>query len=157
MRKLADWTAEQLIFLDESAANERTADRKYGWAPVGSTPHEMRSLQRSERWSILPAYTVNGFMTWDIRHGSYTAALFEEFIENKVLPMCNPFPGPRSVIIMDNAPIHQSKVPSSLVAPLTARGCRKYVMKQGYCLSFCLHIPLISIRLKKHLLNSKHG
>jgi hypothetical protein len=125
MRKLADWTAEKLIFLDESAANERTADRKYGWAPVGSTPHEMRSLQHSERCSILPTYTVNGFMTWDIGHGSYTAALFEEFIENKVLPMCNPFPGPRSVIIMDNAPIHQSKVPSSLVASLTAICCRR--------------------------------
>ena len=24
------WTADQLIFLDESAANERTGDRKYG-------------------------------------------------------------------------------------------------------------------------------
>lgn len=113
-RKLANWTADQLIFIDESAANERTSDRKYGWAPIGITPHEIRSFQRSERWSILPAYTMHGFMTWDIKHGSFTAELFEEFIENKVLPRCNPFPGPRSVIIMDNAPIHQSKVPPSL-------------------------------------------
>lgn len=110
LRKLADWTADQLIFIDESAANERIADRKYGWAPVGITPHEIRSFKRSERWSILPAYTMDGFMTWDIRHGSYIAESFEEFIENKVLPRCNPFPLPRSVIIMDNAPIHQSSV-----------------------------------------------
>ena len=40
--KMGNWTAEQLIFIDESAANERTADRKYGWAPVGVTPHEAR-------------------------------------------------------------------------------------------------------------------
>jgi hypothetical protein len=111
LRKLADWTADQLIFIDESAANERTADRKYGWAPVGTTPYTTRSFKRSERWSILPAYTMDGFMTWDIRHGSYTAESFEEFIENKILPRCNPFPMPRSVIIMDNAPIHQSNVP----------------------------------------------
>ena len=111
LRKLADWTADQLIFIDESAANERTADRKYGWAPVGTTPYTTRSFKHSERWSILPAYTMNGFMTWDIRHGSYTAESFEEFIENKILPRCNPFPMPRSVIIMDNAPIHQSNVP----------------------------------------------
>lgn len=29
------WRAEQMVFLDESAVNERTLDRKYGWAPVG--------------------------------------------------------------------------------------------------------------------------
>ena len=97
--------------MDESAANERTEDRKYGWAPIDVTSVEYQSFQRLERWSILSAYTVNGFMTWDIRHGSYTAESFEEFIENQVLPRCNPFPGPRSVIIMDNAPIHHSEVP----------------------------------------------
>lgn len=111
LRKLADWTADQLIFIDESAANERTADRKYGWAPVGTTPYTTRSFKRSERWSILSAYTMDGFMTWDIRHESYTAESFKEFIENKILPRCNPFPMPRSVIIMDNAPIHQLNVP----------------------------------------------
>lgn len=111
INSLAGWSADQLIFIDESAANERTGDRKYGWAPVGVTPHESRPFTRSERWSILPAYTVDGFITWDIRHGSYNAELFEEFIEFKVLPLCNLYPLERSVIIMDNAPIHQSKVP----------------------------------------------
>ena len=110
IRKLADCTAEQLVFIDESAANERTGDRKYGWAPVGVTPHETRSFKRSERWSILPAYTVDGFIAWDIKHGSYTIESFEDFIENQLLPLCNPFPLPRSIIAMDNAPIHQSKV-----------------------------------------------
>src|SRR5438270_10249741 len=113
-RKLVDWTADQLVFIDESAANERTAYRKYGWAPIGITPHEMRSFQRSERWSILPAYTIHGFITWEVRHGSFTAATFEEFLETKVLPHCNPFPEPRSIIIMDNAPIHHSEV---LISP----------------------------------------
>ena len=28
------WTADQLVFLDESASNERTGDRKYSWAPI---------------------------------------------------------------------------------------------------------------------------
>src|ERR1700694_1699883 len=111
INSLAGWSADQLIFIDESAANERTGDRKYGWAPVGVTPHESRPFTRSERWSILPAYTVDGFITWDIRHGSYNAELFEEFIEFKVLPLCTPYPLERSGIIMDNAPIHQSTVP----------------------------------------------
>ena len=108
--KLSEWNAEQLIFIDESAANERTADRKYGWAPVGVTPREARPFGHSERWSLCPAYTIDGFITWEIVHGSFSAERFEDFIENKVLPLCNPYPLPRSVIIMDNAPIHRIEV-----------------------------------------------
>lgn len=113
-RKLVNWTAEQLVFVDESAANERAGHRKYGWAPVGTTPFEYRSIKRSERWSILPAYTVDGFITWNIIQGSFTGDLFDDFIEFNLLPRCTPFPGPRSVIIMDNAPIHFSDVYPSL-------------------------------------------
>jgi len=108
--KLSEWNAEQLIFIDESAANERTADRKYGWAPVGVTPREARPFGCSEHWSLCPAYIIDGFITWEIVHGSFSAQLFEDFIENKVLPLCNPYPLPRSVIIMDNAPIHRIEV-----------------------------------------------
>jgi len=36
-----------------------------------------------------------------------TADEFHKFIEDDVLPKCNPWPGPRSVIIMDNAKIHR--------------------------------------------------
>src|SRR2546421_12255701 len=106
--KLAGYTANQLIFVDELAANERTGDRKYGWAPIDVTPVEYQSFQRSERWSILPAYTVDGFITWGIAHGSFTARMFEDWFENELLPLCSPYPHPRSVICMDNAPIHQS-------------------------------------------------
>ena len=115
IRKLAGYMANQLIFVDESAANERTGDRKYGWAPIGVTPVEYRSFQRSERWSILPAYTVDGFITWGITHGSFTARMFEDWLENELLPLCSPYPHPRSVICMDNAPIHQSEVPNTTV------------------------------------------
>jgi DDE superfamily endonuclease len=110
MRKLADYTVEQLVFVDESAANEHTSHRKYGWAPVGVAPHEYRRLERSKRWSVLPAYTIDGFIAWEIEHGSFSQELFEDFIEKTLLPMCNPFPGVRSVIVMDNAPIHQQEV-----------------------------------------------
>ncbi len=108
--KLATMEAEQLVFLDESAANERSAHRKYGWAPVGITPHEYKSIKRSERWSILPAYTADGFITWEIIQGSYSTELFNDFVEFNLLPFCNRFPGPRSIIVLDNARIHLSEV-----------------------------------------------
>ena len=49
--------------MDESAANERTSDRKFGWASKEVRPYEYRSIKRSERWSLLSAYTVDGFIT----------------------------------------------------------------------------------------------
>ena len=98
------------MFVDESAANERTMDRKFGWAPLGLPACNIRPAKRSERWSILPAYSLDGYITYDIMHGSFNAELFHAFIENKVLPLCSPYPSPKSVLIMDNTSIHRSPV-----------------------------------------------
>jgi len=113
MAQLSQWTAEQLVFLDESAADERNKDRKFGWAPVGLPAAVSTLFRRSERWSVLPAYTVNGYLAWEVRQGSYTAELFNAFVRDKVLPECSPFPGPCSVIVLDNAPIHRNQVHST--------------------------------------------
>ena len=106
MHRLREWEPEQLMFVDESAANERTMDRKWGWAPKGRAARVISPLQRSKKWSILPLYTMDGFIAYEIIHDSYTTELFMNFLRNKVLPLCSPFPGPRSVLIMDNAKIH---------------------------------------------------
>ncbi len=110
MVRLTEWTPEQMIFVDESAANERTMDRKFGWSPIGTPAVHVQPLKRSEKWSILPVYTVDGFIAWDIMQGSYNMELFNEFVRTWVIPLTNPFPGPRSVLVMDNARIHKSEV-----------------------------------------------
>jgi transposase len=38
--------------------------------------------------------------------GTLIGAIFESFIIEQLLPFCNPFPAPRSVIIMDNASVY---------------------------------------------------
>src|SRR5579871_5611447 len=53
---------------------------------------------------------LDGYITYDLVHGSYNAELFNNFIQNQVLPLCNPYPGPRSILVMDNARIHKSEV-----------------------------------------------
>jgi len=60
--KMANWQPEQLVFVDESAACERTGARKRGWSPKGVSCSVLRTVKRSERWSILPALTTEGYL-----------------------------------------------------------------------------------------------
>src|SRR5579859_1261760 len=111
--------SEQMVFVDESAANKRTADRKWGWAPIGMPCIFEQALKRTKKWSLLPAYTVEGFLTLGIQRGSYHKEDFNDFIRYGVLPLMNPYPHEQnSILVMDNARIHKSDVllpPSTLI------------------------------------------
>jgi hypothetical protein len=85
---LGEWIAEQLIFLNESAACERTGDRRYGWASSGIVFTMSQDLRRSKRWSILSAFTVDGYIAWEMHQSSITAAIFNDFVRNQVLSQC---------------------------------------------------------------------
>jgi len=111
MVQLNQWKSEKMVFVDESAANERTADRKWVWAPIGMPCLFEQALKRTKKWSLLPAYTVKGFLTWGIQRGSYHKEDFNDFIRYCVLPMMNAYlQGQNSILIMDNARIHKSDV-----------------------------------------------
>jgi transposase len=106
--KMTEYSAAQLVVVDESAANERTGDRRWGWSERGNTCRVTGSGIRSTRWSILPAIGINGYLDYEIYHGSFNAERFNGFIQ-RLLTKMEPFPGPRSVLVMDNAPIHGSQ------------------------------------------------
>jgi transposase len=55
---------------------------------------------------MLPALAIDGMLHVKIVEGSFTAELFREFIEG-LLNHMQPFPRPKSVIVMDNARIHK--------------------------------------------------
>ena len=65
--------------------------------------------KRSERWSILLALTLEGYMDYIIFQGAFTSELFKAFVEHKVLPNCTPYLGPRLIIILDNASVYKLK------------------------------------------------
>jgi transposase len=103
--KRAAWRGEKLCFVDESACNERSADRKYGWSPVGLPARTIHSLRRGERWSILPAITIDGWLPDCLLHqGSVTGEMFLDWLGLAVLPKLqhNGY-----ILIMDNASIHR--------------------------------------------------
>ena len=89
--------------MDESAANERTLLRKYGFAPRGLPAIDVQLLRRSTRWSILPALTITGYLNGTlIVQGLVTGDIFLRWLREVILPQCTPFLGPRSVIVIDN-------------------------------------------------------
>jgi len=67
--QLSSWHARQLVFVDKSAFNLRTPDRKYGWAAVGKRAVTTESFKKGQHYSILPAYTVDGYITWEVYKG----------------------------------------------------------------------------------------
>ena len=109
-----------LVFLDESMFNETNGWRHYGYAPIGLPARYYADRTRGKSWSVLPVYTLKGYIACEIRKGWYTKETFLSFIQYRVLPHCNAFPGPRSVIILDNARIHTDPDLEQLVE---AKGC----------------------------------
>ena len=67
-------------------------------------------LKRSKRWSILPAYSLEGYIAYKIYQGSIITAIYNDFIYNRVLPQCSQDGvSKHSVLVIDNAKIHHSE------------------------------------------------
>jgi hypothetical protein len=106
LQKLGKWTAEQLVFLDESGINAQSGERTRGWSERGRITRLALPFGKGENFTILPAMTFNGYIACNIYQGAVNTEKFKEFIEYDVLPRCTSFPGSRSIIIMDNASIY---------------------------------------------------
>ena len=59
---------------------------------------------------ILPANTVDGYIAAQTFKGTCTAEIFEDFLIAHLLPRCDLYPGPGSVVVLDNAPIHHANI-----------------------------------------------
>jgi DDE superfamily endonuclease len=119
--KLRQYRADQLVFLDESGLNTKTGVRTHGWAPKGKAIRGKVSGQRAENLSLLPALTVDGYIACKIYEGGVNGPTYEAFLRENVLPKCQEFPKPRSVIIMDNASIHNNPVSTVVTAANTRK------------------------------------
>ena len=53
---------EQFIFVDESAKDERTPSRRYGYSCVNTRARLRVAFVRGKRYSILPALTLDGIV-----------------------------------------------------------------------------------------------
>ncbi|KAI7954409.1 hypothetical protein MJO28_004809 [Puccinia striiformis f. sp. tritici] len=58
------------------------------------------------RVNVLPAVSLDGIVCSIAQAGSITRLDMEYFVEQVLMPCMNPYPGPSSVLVMENARIH---------------------------------------------------
>lgn len=129
-----EYRAEQLVFVDETSCDRRLS-RGYGRAARGQRVRRKTVFIRGKRYiqcakfsqvqltvlsygiirySVLPAISLNGILDVKIIEGSFDSDSFARFIDGLLYHM-NPFPGPSSVIVMDNCHIHKSDLVREIV------------------------------------------
>ena len=102
-----NFVAEQLVVIDESLFKEQSCWRQQAYAPIGNPARWRQNISRGKTFSILPAYTADGFLPCTgVRLGYFDSEVFYQWVVNELLPYYNPFPQPRIVLILDNVNIH---------------------------------------------------
>ena len=96
---------------------DNTEARPCGYAPQGQRCHALRPGTRRDRLSIMAALNQNQLVAPFVYRGTCIAKVVEAWLEHSLLPTISP----GKVIIMDNAPFHNSKRIRQLVE---AAGCR---------------------------------
>src|SRR5688572_11904093 len=76
---------EQLIFLDESAKDDRTISRRYGYSEINTRAVKKVVFIRGKRYTLLPALSLDGIIAVDIMEGSCTKEKFKEFVISQVV------------------------------------------------------------------------
>ena len=70
---------------------------------------------------MLAALDYKGFMSWKCTEGTFTRKKFHRAFSKKIVPHLNPWPLPRSIVVMDNAKIHMFKELENAVHQCGAR------------------------------------
>ena len=100
---------EQLIFIDETSKDGRDAFKRYARSKKGTKAVVRLPFSRGKRVSVVAALDCKGFFAWKCTRGTFTRNKFNDAFAETVIPHLNPWPLPRSIVIMDNAKIHMFK------------------------------------------------
>ncbi len=100
---------EQCVFCDESGKDLKGIARRYGRSKVGKACIVNMTFARGKRTSVLAALDTTGFIAWGYTDDTFDREKFHRTFCENILPLLNPWPLPRSIVIMDNARIHMYK------------------------------------------------
>ena len=107
---IAQHSAHQLVFVDESHASPEALRRKYGYA-IHNRPAFMKinNVAHGEgpAVSAICSLSLDGMKTIRIVRENVNGDAFIQCLQEDILPTMNAFPLPRSVLILDNASVHR--------------------------------------------------
>ncbi|KAJ3897475.1 hypothetical protein F5879DRAFT_982930, partial [Lentinula edodes] len=103
-------TGCEFVTVDESSKDERTLTRRYGYAMKGQRAEINAPFVRGQRYSLVAAMSLEGYIAMRVVEGSLDSFEFFDFIIDEVLPQMKPFPDQHSVLVMDNCRIHHSVI-----------------------------------------------
>ena len=127
---MTNCAAHQLLFIDETSKDHRALNRSYGYALRGMKPRSnLGNFSRGDRWSFLAAFDLHGFVDYYAISGTFKSDDFLDGAEVAILPHVTPWPGPRSVVVLDNASIHKRQ---EFVDAVKAKGAT-VVFLPPYC------------------------
>jgi transposase len=124
----------RLVFLDESGVNNRTGQRRYGYAPRGASVRPLRRYRRTRNRSMLVvvvsqardeaplARDACGIVARRVVAGGFNRERFVAFLREvlapalRQLPPLAPVAGARTLLIMDNASMHKGAAVEAAVA-----------------------------------------
>ena len=103
---MRQFSAEDLVFVDESIFNEKTGWRQHGYAPIGEDAIVVDDINRGSTWSICSAMTENGWLPCTrTKEGYFNREDFFQWLQDHLLATLNESGRPM-VIVLDNVPIH---------------------------------------------------
>ena len=79
---------------------------RYDYSLRGLTPVCHRFLVRGTRISSVVAMSSSGVLAYEFHTGTMNGDKFFDFVRGNLIPSMQPFPGPNSILIMDNCSIH---------------------------------------------------
>ncbi|KIK99788.1 hypothetical protein PAXRUDRAFT_131282 [Paxillus rubicundulus Ve08.2h10] len=103
---MAQYTQDELVFIDETSKDERTLSQRCGWAKKSHCASRRGVFICGQRLTAVAAMSCDGIIASHVIKGSLCHKGFLEFIKHSVLPHCTAYPGKHSVLVMDNARIH---------------------------------------------------
>ncbi|RXW16551.1 hypothetical protein EST38_g9310 [Candolleomyces aberdarensis] len=106
--RMAQYQPEQLGFLDEVSKDEQTDYRQRGRSMKGTRAIRKGVFVWGQRFSAEGLLTIDGMVSNTVIEGSMTRESFLAYLEHSVMPLCSAYPGPLSVLVMDNALIHHN-------------------------------------------------
>jgi transposase len=80
-----DISREAFVWLDESSIDDRTNQHRNRWALLGCACVWRDTFIRRQRFSVLPALSVDGIIALDIFESSVTKDRFIQFIQDQIV------------------------------------------------------------------------